>query len=177
MQTKSRSLMHTLTIMLTLGLAGSVGLGCGKSKGKGTKGESGPKLVVKGLDASNLKGLTMKVPQNAEVTKAMGDPSVAQISNDMGFTIWLSEGTVDLAQKQVQIEKSSFRKFISWVSKKSDSLVYRAKGITGSPEYHFLVTLKVGGKSYLCRNATSASFAEEKSVTQMAAACRTLKKK
>lgn len=184
--------MKTVALSLAFVLAGSMGLGCGKSKDKSQKGASGDvwtgmdgkvtsKLVVKGLDASGLKGLTMKIPENAKVTQAMriskGDPSVAQISNDMGFTIWLSADKVDVAKRQGEIEKSSFKKFLGWVSQKPDSLIYKAKGLTGDTTYHFLVALKVGGKDYLCRNATSVGFRDKKDATQMLAACRTLKKK
>jgi hypothetical protein len=189
---KRRNHMKSVLIALTFVLAGSVGLGCGKSKDKAGKGASGDvwtgmdgemtsKLVVKGLDDSGLKGLTMRVPKNAKVTAAMriskSDPAVAQISNDMGFTMWLSQGKVDIAQQQGKIEKSSFKKFLGWVSKKPDALIYKAKGLTGDPEFHFLVALKVGGKDYKCRNATSASFRAKKDVTQMLTACRTLKAK
>jgi len=182
--------MKILTHAIALILLFSTGLGCGKTSQKkkgaakdtwvGMGGEVTSKLVVKKLDASGLMGLTMRIPDNAKVTQAMriskSDPNVAQISNDMGFTIWLSEGRADLAKKQGEVAKSSLRKFLGWVSKEPDALVYKAKGLTGKPEFHFLVTLKVGGKGYLCRNATSVSFESKKEVTQMAAACRTLKK-
>lgn len=184
--------MRTLSLTLLFVLVGSLGLGCGKSSKKSKKGASGDvwtgmdgevtsKLVVKGLDVSGLKGLTMKIPENAKVTAAMriskSDPAVAQISNDMGFTLWLSEGKADLKKKQGEIEKSAFRAFLGWVSKKPDALIYKTKGIAGKPEFHFLVTLTVGGKGYLCRDATSVSLSDKLDVTQMAAACRTLKKK
>jgi len=187
--------MKTVALTFAFVLAGSIWLGCGKSKDKSSKGASGDvwtgmdgevtkKLVVKGLDASGVKGLaglTMKIPENAKVTAAMSisksGPTTAQISNNMGFTIWLSADKVDVAKKQGEIEKSSFSKFLGWVSKKPDALIYKAKSLTGEPAYRFLVALKVGGKDYYCRDATSVSFGAEKDVTQMVAACRTLKKK
>jgi hypothetical protein len=175
-------------------LLAATGLGCGKSSTKashkkkaasgdvwtGMDGEVTSKLVTKKLDASGLKGLTLKVPENAKVTAAMkiskNDPNVAQISNDMGFSLWLHEDDKGLAGAPERIEKSSFKKFVSWVSKQPDALIFKAKGLTGEPEYHFQVALKVGGKGYLCRNLTSVSFRKLKDVTQMVAACRTLKK-
>lgn len=186
--------MRTISLAVVLVLAGSLAVGCGKSskdkaKQKGASGdvwtgmdgEVTSKLVVKGLDASGLMGLAMKLPENAKVTQAMriskNDPSVAEINNSMGFTIWVSQEKVDLTKRQAEIEKSSFRKWKGWVSKQPDALIYKAEGLTGGPALHFVVTRKVGGKDYRCRNATSVSFTNRKDIDQMVAACRTLRKK
>lgn len=180
--------MKSICIVLTIAMAGLLTAGCGKKAGKkGASGDvwKGPegmtsKLVWKSLDPSGIKGLTMRVPDNAKITKAMSisksDPAVAQISNDMGFTVWLLQKKLDVKAAEAQIKKSSFKKFLGWVAKHPDALIYKTKGLTGDTEVQVQVAVKVGGKDYSCRNATSASF-QKPDALQMLTACRTLKKK
>jgi hypothetical protein len=120
--------------------------------------------------------LTIQAPSKAEVRDVMG---TVEVSNDMGYTLWISElkkgKTLDAAKKE--IEKSSATNFKGWVTEESDVAVFKSEDITGQPIQRFISAIKVDDKTYRCELATSVSIKEKELIDQMVKGCRSLKKK
>lgn len=177
----------------TLALAALVAMsGCSKSEEDESTGESaqaekaapsgdvwnGPmgttkKLVKMDLGPGGLDGMTIKAPEGAKVEEWSG---VAQVNNNMGYTVWISEAKVPFAKAKETVEKGSLSKFKKFVTDEPNLIVYEVEGLTGGSVYHFTSHVKVGDKTFKCASATSINPGEAKAAKEMAKTCKTLAK-
>jgi hypothetical protein len=121
-------------------------------------GADDPKLERVDLSKADATFLvTMEVPAGAKVSDGLSGPEVVAGET---FKVQVSGTAADIAKRKEEINSNTLNKLKQYVVDKDDTLLYESE-VFKAPEFHFVVNIKVGNKTYCIEDVKGPNYTKE----------------